>query len=113
MKKLCSCVVLISALFWSAVATNSQSASTLEQRIQAVMSRPEFAHSTFGVEFYSLDSGKVLYRFNPDKLLVPGSTTKLLTEGTILELLGGEYRFHTRVYRAGLIKKDGTLEGDV
>src|SRR5256885_9707793 len=77
------------------------------------MSRPEFAHSTFGIEFYSLDSGKVLYQLNPDKLLVPGSTTKLLTEGTVLELLGGDYRFHTRVYRTGPIKKGGVLEGDI
>src|SRR5256885_13008816 len=77
------------------------------------MSRPEFAHSTFGIEFYSLDSGKILYQINPDKLMVPGSTTKLLTEGTILESLGGDYRFHTRVYRNGTIKKDGTLDGDI
>src|SRR2546430_16963983 len=77
------------------------------------MSRPEFAHSTFGVEFYSLDSGKVLYQLNSDKLMVPGSTTKLLTEGTVLELLGGDYRFHTRVYRTGTMKKNGVLEGDI
>ncbi len=90
-----------------------QTAGTLAERIQAVMNRPEFAHSSFGIEFYSLDSGKVVYQHNPDKLMVPGSTTKLLTEGTLLELLGGDYRFHTRVYRTGPIKKDGTLEGDV
>ena len=43
--------------------------------------------------------------------MVPGSTTKLLTEGTMLELFGGDYRFHTRVYRTGPLKKDGVLEG--
>jgi dihydroorotase/N-acyl-D-amino-acid deacylase len=77
------------------------------------MKRPEFVHSSFGIEFYSLDSGKVIYQHNPDKLMVPGSTTKLFTEGTLLELLGGDYRFHTRVYRTGPIKKDGTLDGDI
>ena len=77
------------------------------------MKRPEFVHSSFGIEFYSLDNGKVIYQHNPDKLMVPGSTTKLLTEGTLLELLGGDYRFHTRVYRTGPIKKDGTLDGDI
>src|SRR5947199_3295649 len=113
MKKLCSWVAVLLALWWSASAAYAQSASTLEARIQAVMSRPEFAHSTFAVEFDSLDSGKVRYQLNPDKLLVPGSTTKLLTEGTVLELLGGDFRFRTRVYRTGPIKKDGTLEGDI
>ena len=86
---------------------------TLPDRIQAVMARPEFAHSSFGIEFYSLDRGKVLYQLNQDKLMVPGSTTKLLTEGTLLELLGGDYRFHTRVYRTGPVQKNGTLDGDI
>ncbi len=90
-----------------------QSNISLAQRIQAIMSRPEFIHSHFGVEFYSLDSAKIIYQFNSDKLMVPGSTTKLLTEGTVLELLGGDYRFHTRVYRTGPIKKDGVLDGDI
>jgi len=33
--------------------------------------------------------------------------------GTALELLGPDYRFHTRVYRTGSITSDGTLDGDV
>ena len=91
---------------------SAQSAPTLQERIQKIMERPEFAHSIFGIEFYSLDSKKPVYRWNADKLMVPGSTTKLMTEGTLLELLGADYRFHTRVYRTGEIKK-GTLDGDL
>ena len=93
--------------------SSGQNSSPLPERIDAIMKRPEFVHSSFGIEFYSLDSGKVIYQHNPDKLMVPGSTTKLLTEGTILESLGGDYRFHTRVYRTGPVKKDGTLDGDI
>src|SRR5580700_8191429 len=91
----------------------AQSEATLEQRIKKIMDRPEFAHARFGVEFYSIDSGKSVYELNSQQLFVPGSTTKLLTEGTALELLGGDYRFHTKVYRTGPIKKDGTLDGDL
>jgi N-acyl-D-amino-acid deacylase len=112
MKRLCPYIAMLLVLF-AGEAVYSQSASSLQSRIQAVMSRPEFAHSTFGIEFYSLDSGKVFYQVNPEKLLVPGSTTKLLTEGSVLELLGGDYRFYTRVYRTGSIKKDGMLDGDI
>lgn len=111
MRKLGLAILL--AWVWFTGTLYAQSAATVEARIAAVMKRPEFAHSTFGVEFFSLDSKKVVYQFNPDKLLVPGSTTKLLTEGTLLELLGGDYRFHTRVYRTGSIKKDGTLDGNI
>lgn len=92
---------------------SAQSAGTLAERIQKIMSRPEFAHSHFGLEFYSLESGKPVFELNQNKLFVPGSTTKLLTEGTGLELLGPDYRFHTRIYRTGEIKKNGTLEGDL
>jgi D-alanyl-D-alanine carboxypeptidase/D-alanyl-D-alanine-endopeptidase (penicillin-binding protein 4) len=77
------------------------------------MDRPEFRHALFGIEFYSLDSHKVLYSLNADKLFTPGSTTKLLTEGTALSLLGADYRFHTRVYQTGRIDADGILDGDL
>jgi N-acyl-D-amino-acid deacylase len=97
---------LVSSLF-------AQADATLEQRIKKIMDRPEFAHSRFGIKFYSMDTGKVVYELNPQQLFVPGSTTKLLTEGTALELLGGDYRFHTGIYRTGPIKKDGTLDGDL
>src|ERR1700733_3457789 len=91
----------------------AQSEATLEQRIKRIMDRPEFARSRFGIKFYSIDSGKSVYELNSQQLFVPGSTTKLLTEGTALELLGGDYRFHTKIYRTGPIKKDGTLDGDL
>lgn len=94
-------------------AMAAQANESLSQRIEAVMKRPEFAHSNYGIEFFSLDSGKIVYQYNPDKLRVPGSTTKLLTEGTVLESLGGDYQFHTRVYRTGPIAKDGTLNGNI
>src|SRR5215468_2855224 len=95
------------------VPVHAQSDNSLAQLIQKVMSRPEFAHANFGIEFYSLDTGKVLYSLNADKLFVPASTTKTLTEGTVLAKLGADYRFHTRVYHTGMIDKHGTLKGDL
>ena len=65
------------------------------------------------IEVYSLDDDKVMYALNGQQLFTPASTTKLLTEGTALELLGADYRFHTRVYRTGAIAPDGTLNGDL
>jgi N-acyl-D-amino-acid deacylase len=108
--QLCAFITSFALVATSAFA---QSDSILEQRIRKIMDRPEFAHSRFGIEFYSLDTGKVVYERNSRQLFVPGSTTKLFTEGTALELLGADYRFHTRVYRTGSIEKDGTLNGDL
>jgi len=94
-------------------SARAQSELSLSQRIQKVISRPEFAHANFGIEFYSLDAGKVIYALNADKLFVPASTTKVLTEGTVLAKLGVDYRFHTCVYRTGPIDKHGTLKGNL
>lgn len=94
-------------------ALAGQAESSLAERIQEILRRPEFRHALFGIEVYSLDTGKPLFELNADKLFTPASTTKLLTEGTALELLGADYRFHTRVYRTGPVDPDGTLKGDL
>ena len=96
-----------------AAALPAQSEGELAQRIQRIVDRPEFKRAIFGIEFYSLDSAKPIYTMNAEKLFVPGSTTKLLTEGTALELMGADYRFHTRVYRTGNVDRSGTLAGDL
>ena len=95
------------------ILAHAQGTDTLEARIQKVMARPEFARSNFGIEFYDLETGKAVYSLNADKLFVPASTTKLLTEGTLLAKLGPDYRFHTHIYRTGSIDKHGTLKGNL
>src|SRR3984893_10453820 len=101
-------------IFWGrSLFVQSSDSIGLEQRIKKVMDRPEFAHSRFGLEFITADTGEVVYKLNASQLFVPGSTTKLLSEGTMLEILGADYRFHTKIYRTGPIGKDGTLQGDL
>src|SRR6266853_4841376 len=108
-----SVLFLVFIVALQAPPSHAQSESSLSQRIQKVISRPEFAHANFGIEFYSLDTGKVVYALNADKLFVPASTTKILTARALLATLGADYRFHTRVYRTGPIDKHGTLKGDL
>jgi N-acyl-D-amino-acid deacylase len=91
----------------------TQSPDSLAERIQKVMARPEFARSNFGIEFVSLDTGKVIYALNASKMFVPASTTKLLTEGTLLAKLGADYRFHTRIFHSGSLDSKGKLKGDL
>jgi D-alanyl-D-alanine carboxypeptidase/D-alanyl-D-alanine-endopeptidase (penicillin-binding protein 4) len=89
-----------------------QQQPAFDRRLHDIMRRPAFNHARFGVEVYSLDEGKVVYGWNADELFVPGSTTKILTVGTALELLGQDFRFHTKIYRTGPIS-GGTLHGDL
>lgn len=86
---------------------------SFSERVQAIVNRPEYRHSRFGIEVLALDTGKTLYQLNGQQLFVPGSTTKLLSEGIALALLGPDYRFHTRVYRTGALDGKGALSGDL
>jgi D-alanyl-D-alanine carboxypeptidase len=90
----------------------AQRAQSLADKLTEISSRPEFVHATFGVAVYDLDAKKQLFGLNAEQLFTPGSTTKLLTMGTALALLGADYRFHTPVYRTGPVT-GGTLHGDL
>jgi len=105
-------LALVFSVAMAASHSEAQTKAALTEKIQNVMSRPVFAHSNFGIEFLDLQSGEVLYSLNADKLFVPASTTKLLTEGTVLARLGN-YRFHTYIYRTGPVDERGTLKGDL
>jgi PBP4 family serine-type D-alanyl-D-alanine carboxypeptidase len=101
------------ALFPLVAPAQTSAPQTFSEAVQAVISRPVYRHAMFGVEVYSLDTQKPLFALNGDKLFTPGSTTKLLTEGTALHLLGPDYRFHTFVYRTGEVDGKGKLKGDL
>src|SRR5690349_13287467 len=115
MRRLASLAFLacIAAPIAAQSSTTGWDSTAFAAKLGAVMQRPEFRHAFFGIEFWSLDDRKPVYALNGDKLFVAASTTKLLTEGTALRLLGADYRFHTRVYRTGAIAGDGTLAGDL
>jgi D-alanyl-D-alanine carboxypeptidase/D-alanyl-D-alanine-endopeptidase (penicillin-binding protein 4) len=91
----------------------AQTPATLSERIESVIGRPEFRHAHWGIEFLDLQTNQPVYALNADKLFVPGSTTKLLTAGTAMALLGAEHRFKTRIYRTGEIGPGGVLKGDL
>ncbi|MEO8662637.1 MAG: D-alanyl-D-alanine carboxypeptidase/D-alanyl-D-alanine-endopeptidase [Bryobacteraceae bacterium] len=86
---------------------------SFESRLREVMARPEYKHSRFGAAIYPIAAGAPLHRLNAQELFVPGSTTKLVTMGTALKLLGPDYRFHTPIYRTGEVTPDGVLHGDL
>ena len=66
----------------------------------------------WGVIVYSLDRRQHLFDLNPQALLVPASTAKLLSVASAYEAVGWNYRFQTTVWATGPIV-DGTLKGDL
>src|SRR5215467_2571478 len=105
-------LVLSLGAAWASAGAGQQTAG-LASAIQKVMDRPQFRHANFGIKFYALDTGTVLYAHDADKLFVPASTTKILSEGALLAHLGSDYRFHTRIFHTGTIDKKGHLKGDL
>jgi len=95
-----------------AVAALLQGQSAPPKRILEVMNRPEFAHATWGMDFYDVQSKKPIYSVNRERLFVPGSTTKTVTTGTAFATLGADHRFHTRLYRTGPVR-NGIVQGDL
>jgi PBP4 family serine-type D-alanyl-D-alanine carboxypeptidase len=91
---------------------SAQSAPGLSATLAEIAKRPELVHATFGVAAYDLDAKHMVFGENAAQLFTPGSTTKLLTMGTALGLLGADYRFRTPVYRTGPIDH-GVLKGDL
>jgi PBP4 family serine-type D-alanyl-D-alanine carboxypeptidase len=88
-------------------------ATALAAAVQAAFHSPRLRHSIVAAEVYDLDAHRVLYAHNEQILMVPASTTKLLTEGTSLALLGPDFRYKTPVYRTGPVDSAGVLHGDL
>jgi len=84
---------------------------SLAGQLQTIVQR--YPHSQFGIAIYDLNSRKMIYERDAQRFFVAASTTKLLTEGATLAILGPNYVFRTNVYRTGPIDASGTLHGDV
>ncbi len=60
-------------------AATTRTLTELQTRISQVLSKPEFAPATIGVKVTSLQTGRVLFEENANKLLRPASNMKLYT----------------------------------
>ncbi len=58
-------------------------------------------------------SGTIIAERNPNLCVIPASVTKIATTATAIELLGGDYRFITRIEHDGYIDNNGTLHGNL
>lgn len=100
----------------AAVAFAAQAApapANLQQRIDAHLAAPRFAAASWSIQVVSIDSGKILYEHDANRLLVPASTAKLYTGALALDTFGADYRVTTRLLATARPGRDGTLHGDL
>src|SRR5271165_918330 len=73
-------------------------AQTLERRLDRLLEAGPGKYFA-GVQVYSLESKKILFKYNDDSLLMPASNMKVLTTSLALLRLGPDYTFSTRLVR--------------
>jgi len=81
-----------------ALASDPVCPAELESEIGAIIDRPEFARSRWGISIANLESDEVLYGRDRDLFFIPASTVKLMTTAAALEELGPDYRIRTSIY---------------
>ena len=84
----------------------------LQQTIDNILSEPALARGMWGVSIRAIERDETLYRQNGQKLMMPGSTLKIVTLARVAERLGWDYRYRTELETVGTVV-DGTLKGHV
>jgi D-alanyl-D-alanine carboxypeptidase/D-alanyl-D-alanine-endopeptidase (penicillin-binding protein 4) len=93
--------------------TAAEKKKPLSERITAILAQPDMVRGFWGIEITSLNTGKILYAQNPERLFTPASNTKLFTTATALALIGPGYRFNTSVETNGMLDTHGRLNGNL
>ena len=86
--------------------------SQLQRDIEAILAAPALTRSYWGIVVRSAKDNDTLYSLNAGKLLMPGSTMKIVTLAAAAERLGWDYVYDTRLVAAGSIDA-GVLDGDL
>lgn len=94
-------------------ASTTRTLAELQARISEILRRPELASATIGIKVASLETGKVLFEQNVNKLLSPASNMKLYTVAAGLDRLSPDYHFVTSVYAAAKPDALGNVQGDL
>ena len=108
-------VLLALGIPWNISAQEAKPAKTLaelQQQLSAHLSQAKFDAALWGVKVVSLDSGKVIFEQNAQKLFSPASNSKLYTVALALDRLGADYRIKTSLY-ATVKPSSGILNGDL
>jgi serine-type D-Ala-D-Ala carboxypeptidase/endopeptidase (penicillin-binding protein 4) len=86
--------------------------TTLQRDIDATLSAPDLARSTWGVVIKSVQTDETLFAVNAGKLMMPASTMKIVTLAAAAAKLGWDYTYETTLRGVGTIA-NGVLTGDL
>ncbi len=94
------------------VDMSAEKKQAIQKKIAGILNEKALRNTDTTIEVRDLDTGKVIYAHNADKLVKPASNNKLLTTAAALHILGADYQFETTLTTTGKIEK-GVLKGDL
>jgi len=80
-------------------------ANPLRIELEELTSQHSSEDVQYGILIRDLETGKVVYEKDADRLLNPASNAKVLTTLAALALLGPDYRFKTQLLGAGNMRQ--------
>lgn len=84
----------------------------VRDRLDNMMYDRLLQNTQLGLLVYDLTAHQVVYQKNERQRMRPASVMKLVTSITALDMLGGDYQYHTGIYYRGHLEGD-TLVGDL
>lgn len=81
--------------------------------MRAVMQKPPYRGSVWGLRVVDLDQGRTLLDLNPDCRFYIASVRKVFSVGELLNEVGPRHRYDTPIHRRGALSKSGLLNGDL
>lgn len=115
MKKITSLFILIltiSACSTIPVGYEKIDPEELTEKIETIINDSLFSHAHWGVLIESLQTGKMIYERNSERMFMPASNEKIPTAAVALTTLGSDFNFETVVGYSGIIQ-DSVLNGDL
>ena len=78
--------------------------------IRTIFAKPVYKNATWGLRV--LDGSKVLIDLHPERKFFIGSVRKVFSVGQLLDAVGADHRYDTRIYRTGNVS-GGVLHGNL
>ena len=83
---------LFSALLFLVITGTVASGDMISPRMRELMGEKMFRYAQWGLLAVDIQSGETIYALNADKMFKPGSTTKIFTVSTALNVFGEDHR---------------------
>jgi D-alanyl-D-alanine carboxypeptidase len=106
-------MILIAATMGCDNNNNGSERQPISDDIKAIFDKPLYDGGFWALRVVDLETGKVIYDQRSNDDIFIGSVRKVFTIGELLEKLGQNFKFHTRIHRQGSVNNEGVLEGDL